>query len=169
MRTESNIEPSAVVVEEHGENAEIIFCENIIQETRERDGEHESIYTYDEYRLNVPNRENLLESVTAAKEEWLEAAKRSEYNALAAQIRARRDALLLESDARMCFDRMGLEVPSGSTFSAWLGFLKGIATSISGEWASYRQALRDLPEQPGFPYDVEFPAPPKDNDNTEGG
>ena len=27
-------------------------------------------------------------------------------------------------------------------------------------WATYRQALRDLPEQPGFP-DVEFPAEPE--------
>lgn len=27
-------------------------------------------------------------------------------------------------------------------------------------WATYRQALRDLPEQPGFPHAVEWPAPP---------
>ncbi len=27
------------------------------------------------------------------------------------------------------------------------------------EWAAYRQALRDLPQQPGFP-DVDWPAPP---------
>lgn len=162
MKTKSNISPPALEIEQHGENAEVILRENITQEMRERGGESEGVYTYDEYRLNVPNRENLLESVQAAKEEWLEAAKRAEYDTLAAEIRAKRDKLLAQSDARMCFDRMGLDIPSETTFSAWLGFLRGIATSISGEWASYRQALRDLPEQPGFPYDVEFPLPPKE-------
>jgi hypothetical protein len=28
------------------------------------------------------------------------------------------------------------------------------------EWAEYRQALRDLPEQPGFPQEVMFPIAP---------
>jgi hypothetical protein len=28
------------------------------------------------------------------------------------------------------------------------------------EWATYRQALRDIPEQEGFPYDVIFPTKP---------
>lgn len=27
-------------------------------------------------------------------------------------------------------------------------------------WASYRQALRDIPEQAGFPHDVAWPAKP---------
>jgi hypothetical protein len=27
-------------------------------------------------------------------------------------------------------------------------------------WAAYRQALRDIPEQPGFPRDVEWPTKP---------
>jgi len=27
-------------------------------------------------------------------------------------------------------------------------------------WASYRQALRDIPEQEGFPYEVEWPETP---------
>ena len=29
------------------------------------------------------------------------------------------------------------------------------------EWAAYRQALRDIPEQLGFPFNVEFPKMPK--------
>lgn len=28
-------------------------------------------------------------------------------------------------------------------------------------WAEYRQALRDVPEQPGFPVNVEWPVPPE--------
>ena len=162
MRTESNFKPSALVVEQHGESAEVIFRENIKQETRERDGESETVYTYDEYRLNVPYRENLPEPVKAAKAKWLEAAKAAEYDVLAAAIREKRDKLLAETDARMCFDRMGLEVPSGTTFSAWLSFLSGLGSIISGTWAKYRQELRDIPQQPGFPYNVEFPTPPKE-------
>ena len=29
------------------------------------------------------------------------------------------------------------------------------------EWAQYREALRELPEQEGFPFDVEFPDKPE--------
>jgi hypothetical protein len=29
-------------------------------------------------------------------------------------------------------------------------------------WAKYRQALRDITEQPGFPHDVEWPEPPRE-------
>jgi hypothetical protein len=29
-------------------------------------------------------------------------------------------------------------------------------------WAAYRQALRDVPDQEGFPWDVTFPQPPKE-------
>lgn len=163
MRTESDCKPSALAVEQHGESAEVIFRENITQETRERDGEPETVYTYDEYRLTVPNRENLLKTVKATKAKWLEAAKSAEYDALATAIREKRDKLLAESDARMCFDRMGLEIPSGTTFSAWLSFLSGLGSILSGAWASYRQALRDIPQQPGFPYNVEFPTPPKED------
>lgn len=28
-------------------------------------------------------------------------------------------------------------------------------------WATYRQALRDLPEQEGFPFDITWPVPPR--------
>ena len=38
--------------------------------------------------------------------------------------------------------------------------LKDVPLEISSEWALYRQALRDIPQQTGFPYDVEWPIPP---------
>lgn len=162
MKTESNVRPSALVVEEHGDAAEAIFRENITEETREQEGETTVVYTYDEYRLIVPNREGLLEAIAAAKAQWLENAIKDEYDTLASAIRNKRNALLAESDARMCLDRMGLVVPSGSTFSAWLAFLRGIGNVLSGAWVKYRQDLRDIPEQEGFPYNVVFPTPPED-------
>ena len=55
--------------------------------------------------------------------------------ASATQVRARRNELLTASDTMALADR------------------------ITDDWRTYRQALRDLPEQDGFP-DVAFPKPP---------
>jgi len=55
--------------------------------------------------------------------------------ASATQVRAQRDELLVASDSMALADR------------------------ITDEWRTYRQALRDLPAQSGFP-DVDFPVAP---------
>lgn len=55
-------------------------------------------------------------------------------------VRQRRDELLEESDKRMVSD-----FPCNHK-----------------AWKTYRQALRDIPSQEGFPYDVVFPDIPKD-------
>jgi len=60
----------------------------------------------------------------------------------------------------MALDRLGLTVPSGSTFTSWLSFLRGIGDVLKGGMAAYRQALRDLPEQEGFPYEITWPERP---------
>jgi len=57
---------------------------------------------------------------------------------LAAQIRAERDRLLADSD--------WTQVPDAPVDQA--------------AWATYRQALRDVPEQAGFPEDVVWPSKP---------
>lgn len=72
-----------------------------------------------------------------------------------------RNKLLEQSDAEMSLDRLGLTVPSGATFTAWLSFLKGLGSALTGAWSTYRQALRDLTAQPGFPFDVTFPEKPE--------
>lgn len=38
---------------------------------------------------------------------------------------------------------------------------KDIPTSISDVWAIYRQQLRDIPTQEGFPYEVVWPTKPE--------
>lgn len=72
-----------------------------------------------------------------------------------------RNKLLEESDAEMSLDRLGLDVPSGSTFTAWLSFLKGLGNALTGAWSRYRKLLRDLTEQEGFPFNVVFPEKPE--------
>lgn len=79
-----------------------------------------------------------------------------------------RDKLLIESDSRVALDRFNITVPSGGTFAAWLSFLKSIGDIIAGAWAVYRQELRNLPEQEGFPFNIVFPVPPEaENSGTE--
>lgn len=61
---------------------------------------------------------------------------------LAAGARAQRDGLLLASD--------------------WVVVRsKELGQHTPDDWAAYRQALRDIPEQSGFPENVEWPEPPK--------
>lgn len=38
--------------------------------------------------------------------------------------------------------------------------VKDISDAISAPWAAYRQALRDVPAQAGFPWDVQWPDKP---------
>lgn len=159
MRTESNIRPEAAEIEIAANGiAEVILRENITEETREG----ATMYQYDEYRMPVPYRDNLLENVQKTLDAWMTSARNAEYARLAAEVRAKRDALLAETDKEMCLDRLGLTSPEGSTFTAWIGFLKTIASAVFGPMAKYRQALRDVPQQEGFPYSVEFPQPPQE-------
>lgn len=37
-----------------------------------------------------------------------------------------------------------------------------IGEEVPQEWLMYRQALRDIPEQPGFPDDIDWPTKPED-------
>ena len=74
MKSENNKRPEALVVERRGETAELIFSENVREETREG----ETFYTYEEYRLTVPWRENLEESAEGNREAWLAKAREEE-------------------------------------------------------------------------------------------
>ena len=64
-----------------------------------------------------------------------------EYEQMAAAVRAKRDALLAASDYTQATD-----YPSTYTMRT--------------AWAEYRQKLRDVTKQAGFPADVVWPVPP---------
>ena len=65
-----------------------------------------------------------------------------------------RNRLLEISDNQMTLDRLGLETESVSDF------VVSLLNIFSGAWAEYRKALRDLPDQEGFPFSIVFPTPP---------
>ena len=146
--------PSAYEIKNGDAGQKIICFRQNIEEIETEDGTQ---YTADEYTLTVTDTQTLEERVANNIETWREEAISEDYTRAAAGIRAIRDKLLAESDKEMMLDRMGLEVPKGVSFSAWLDFFKKLASAVSGDLAKYRQELRDIPKQEGFPYCVVFP------------
>lgn len=74
-----------------------------------------------------------------------------------------RNHLLDKSDAQMSLDRIGLNT---STTTAFLTSLKNI---FNNDWAVYRQHLRDITAQDGFPFNIDWGVPPdiQNTDETE--
>lgn len=99
-------------------------------------------------------------SIDAMKEAYKTACEDGNEESAAIFARKIRNELLADSDKEITLDRLGLAVPTGTSFTAWLTFLKTLGEALTGEWATYRQALRDLPKQEGFPLDITFPTKP---------
>ena len=78
------------------------------------------------------------ETTAAAQEAAYKVQKDTEQ---AKSVRTSRDALLTECD-----------------WVAIRAFETG--SSVSAEWATYRQALRDVPDQAGFPWTITYPDKP---------
>lgn len=135
MKAESNIRPSSFEIE----NVSKERCDVVLNTNIKEIEEEESIkYSYDTYRLNICYSESIEEEIRNNYDRYLNNAKNNESNELAAEIRKQRDELLNETD--------------------WTQMTDSALDELQKEkYRIYRQALRDIPEQPGFPYDVEFP------------
>jgi len=104
--------------------------------------EEAPLYTYRVHRIaNWRWRPNLEADVESHFAEWLEMAVRLEADALSMELRAQRDALLAASDPHMLPDFPQTDEQRAA-------------------WETYRQALRDVPEQAGFPFEVVWPDAP---------
>lgn len=88
------------------------------------------------------------------KKAYQAACASGDEQAAADAARALRNKLLDLSDREMSLDRLGLDTSSTFAFITSLGHI------FSGGWAVYRQALRDLPQQEGFPLNVIWPSEP---------
>ena len=77
--------------------------------------------------------------VSAAPDAWASLVRQHDYDVAAAVVRAQRDELIAAID--------------------WT--VLGDTKADKEDWKAYRQALRDVPEQEGFPYDVIWPEPPR--------
>jgi hypothetical protein len=133
--------------------------------------------------MKVKNEQRIarLESICAqiradegdVMETALEMAIHDHDEELAAEIaRAIRNHMLDESDSHLAFDRYGIALPDNITATNLLkcfkDLIEGLKSLLNGQWAAYRQALRDLPAQSGFPFDITWPvAPDADQDANE--
>ena len=160
---QSNVKPPKFIVELSGDIMARITVTDLDSITEVTDADGNVMYEYKQYQTNKPYRANLAADVSERFEEWYALVKLEDGERAAAANRARRNALLRESDCEMTIDRMSLELPSGSTFSSWLVFLKKLGEAVVGSWAVYRQALRDLPQSPNWPYisESDWPQMPK--------
>lgn len=114
--------------------------------------EVDGMYEWQQYYAELMNNaEQIAENI----EELFELAKQKEFDELAEKVREKRNKLLQESDAYMCLDRLNLDTSSA------IKFLASLKNIFQNNYAIYRQALRDITDQPGFPYDVEFPEKPE--------
>lgn len=75
-------------------------------------------------------------------------------------VRKIRNKLLDCSDKEMSLDRLGLDTSSATKFIA------SLSNIFSGDWTKYRQELRDLPKQKGFPFNIQFPVAPNSKDDV---
>ena len=154
VKTELTEQPPVFIVDRMQDQAAITFYTDAEQQQRD-DGE--TVWTATAWTIVRTWADNLADRVAADPEAWFAAASAECYEIAAAEARKLRDALLQASDAEMAIDRLGLVAPSGTTFTAWLSFLRGFGDVLTGKVAIYRQALRDIPQQAGFPYDVQWP------------
>lgn len=110
--------------------------------------------------------QKLYETTRAEQPDVLQAAyetavSEESVDAAAETARKIRDRLLADSDKEVVLDRLGLQVPTGKTFTVWLDFLTTLGQALNGEWTQYREALRDIPEQEGFPFEITWPTKPE--------
>jgi len=141
-----------------GNECLVLLTENIQEKILPGDeGESETEYCFDRYTITVPYRDNLEQDVAAEPEKWLSIAKEKEIEELSAQIRKKRNELLAESDNAFCIDRICHDISDISTTT----FTEKLRELSESPITKYRQALRDIPEQEGFPYNVIWPTKPQ--------
>lgn len=134
MKTESNSKPNKLEIEDFRSGKVTVYFFDNIQE-------QEDMYFYDMYRITLNNRPNLAEDIENNYDTWLQFAKDTEHEKLAKEIRNKRDRLLAETDWTQVTDTV-------------------LSSKKQEEYKAYRQKLRDITEQEGFPYKVKFPTKP---------
>ena len=170
-RTESTIKPNDFEIRDRkGSLIEVAFFDDIKEETRTSEDETEQVmYTYYTYTLQIVYRDDIEEYIEENLAIWKELAKNNFIATKAAEIRALRDKLLAESDSHVLLDRAGFNLPNSISATTMLSAVKDFFSTlkdlVNGDWAEYRQKLRDITKQPNFPFDVDFPTSPGEEDN----
>lgn len=170
MKVESTVKPVEKFKIENIKNGKctVYFFENINEKERQRENEKtEIIYEYDMYLINIYCRNNLQIDIEKNYQKWIEMARNQEYEHLAKEVREKRNKLLEETDKEMCIDRLNFKFPENLTMTNIISSLKdffdGFANISKSSIAKYRQELRDITKQEGFPYKVVWPTKDKED------
>ena len=140
MKVNGSISPPALSFEHRFDGiAEMRFRENIISK---KDDKGNTIYSYDEYILAMTDRDGLEKIVQDNLPVWLAYAKAQETEQLAANARTQRDKLLSDTDWTQTDDAP-------------------LSSEDKESVRKYRQALRDITAQSGFPQEVKWPEKPQ--------
>jgi hypothetical protein len=140
MKVNGSISPSPLLFEHRFDGtAEMRFRESI---TDSKDEKGNTIYSYDEYVFTIPDRDGLEKIVQDNLEVWLAYAKAQEAEQLAANARTQRDKLLSDTDWAQTDDAP-------------------LSSEDKESVRKYRQALRDITAQSGFPQEVKWPQKPQ--------
>lgn len=138
-----------------------MFRENI-REVKTLDAESETVqYAADVYELPISYTKNITERFEQNREQWREIAMEADKTETAQKVREIRNKLLDATDSEMSLDRVIKNAPEtvADTEDA-TQMLESLAETLTGDMAKYRQALRDVPQQEGFPYHVQWPESP---------
>ena len=147
----------------------VLFDLNSIEEVESisENGEAKTLYRYNSYRIRKSHNQSLLNMLDNDFETMLKLAIKQNYDTEASKIRKIRNKLLADTDKEMAFDRLKLEIPENITMTNIIKIFKDFSSALSdisnSEMAKYRQELRDITKQEGFPYNVIFPKKPEDN------
>lgn len=118
--------------------------------------------------LRITRIENVTNQLRAEMDDVVQAAYEKavedhDEEQAAKYARIIRNRLLDDSDKEFSFDRLLPEAPSGTSFTAWLSWLRELAGVVENNWAVYRKALRDLTDQAGFPFNIIWPVKPSND------
>ena len=128
MKTHYTQKPNKMEIINIDDKDLIYVRENIEEETISTEGSETTGYIADEYFMTLPH------PAAGSYEEYIIAAKALEYENLANLARNRRNQLLSATDYLALSDQ-----------------------TMPENVKIYRQKLRDIPLQEGFPYDIEYP------------
>ena len=172
MKTQSTVKPDEKFIIEDIRNSKYLLYFNDLDNIEEKIVQDENkknytVYIYNTYSIKVWKRDNLRRDIESNYETWFNFAKQEEIDRLSKEIRQKRDELLRDSDKEMVLDRLKFNLPENITTTSLLQSVKDFFTSLkeikSSDMAEYRQKLRDIPQQEGFPYDIVFPKNPNES------
>ena len=136
---QSNVKPTPYRVEklEGTDKARVVLVDpdSVVESV---DADEPPVYTYNycaEYR---EWRAELVLTVSDNFAARLANFKAADYTQTAASVRAVRNALLFASNKALCLDRMGLAMPTGTTFIAWLSFFRWLGLRIFQLYSFYQ-------------------------------